>query len=54
MFGSGFSLGFAISDVQSQVSALLANAVVLGLVVGSLALTITPRIIGVVKSMWRH
>jgi hypothetical protein len=54
MFASGFSLGFTISDIQTQVSALLANAVVLGLVAGSLALTITPRIISVVKGMWRH
>ncbi len=50
MFGSGFSLGFTMSDVTTQVTAFLSNAVVIGLIATALALLVLPRIIATVKS----
>ncbi len=50
MFGSGFSLGFTMSDVTTQVVGFLGNAVVIGLIAVSLALVVIPRIIRTAKS----
>ncbi len=50
MFGSGFSLGFALSDVTTQVTGFLSNPVVIGLIATALALTVIPRIIRTAKS----
>ncbi len=50
MFGSAFSLGFTMSDVTTQVTAFLSNAVVIGLIATALALAIIPRIIQTAKS----
>jgi hypothetical protein len=50
MFGSGFDLGFSLSDVTAQVVAFLGNAMIVGLIATSLALVVIPRILRVVKS----
>jgi hypothetical protein len=53
MFGSGFDPGFAIADVQAQITGFLGNAVVAGLVGAGLALAVVPRIIRVIKGTIR-
>jgi hypothetical protein len=50
MFGSGFTLGFSLSDVTTQVAGFLGNPVIVGLIAVSLALLIIPRIIQTAKS----
>ncbi len=49
MFGSGFSLGFTMSGVTTQVTAFLGNAVIVGLIATAVALVTIPRIIRGVK-----
>lgn len=53
MFGSGFSFGFTISDIQTQIAALLTNAVVLGLVAAGIALLWAGRLVRFVKRVGR-
>jgi hypothetical protein len=48
MFGSGFTLGFTLSDVTAQVTGFLSNPVIIGLIAVSLALITIPQIISVV------
>jgi hypothetical protein len=50
MFGSGFTLGFTLSDVTAQVSGFLGNPVIVGLIAVSLALVVIPRIVHAAKS----
>ena len=52
--GTGFNLGFALTDVQAQLSGLLGNPVITGIVAGSLALIFGPRILSVLGRIARH
>jgi hypothetical protein len=54
MFGSGFSLGFALTDITTQVTGFLGNPVIVGLIATSLALVVIPRIIRTAKSSLGH
>jgi hypothetical protein len=54
MFGSGFSLGFALTDITTQVTGFLGNPVIIGLIATSLALVVIPRIIRTAKSSLGH
>jgi len=54
VFGSGFSFGFTLADVQTQISGFLGNAVVLGLVTASIALVWALRLIRAAKAVGRR
>jgi hypothetical protein len=51
MFGSGFSLGFTLSDVTAQVTGFLGNPVIIGLIATGLALNAVYWIVRVVQEI---
>ncbi len=50
MFGSGFALGFDVSDLQTGISNFIGLAPVTALIVGVLVLMFVPRIIRTLRS----
>jgi hypothetical protein len=51
MFGSGFTFGFTLSDVTTQVTGFLSNPVIIGLIATGLALNAVYWIVRVVKDI---